>query len=279
MTGTPLRSDRVPGPVHIPLDLRYGRRAEAEDGQQTLFRPRCACGVYGRAVPFVATPDPRMVLAREHGAPEPAGCAVCGTATPPPRRPSDEGDPRDAPWQRYRVIELDGAWGYVCTDEHVCRQRLRAQANGEDPDQGEDPLQWADGQPDHIDTTLDISADSLHGATMREALAHYELARASSPRRWREISQSPADRRALLALVTSASTLAATASDAAWYYILAARKAGASWTDLAAATGQPTAQECRADFCRSRIIDFADVDDPLGRELDTLAQPDADESP
>jgi hypothetical protein len=174
---------------------------------------------------------------------------------------------------------LDGAWAYVCTDEHVCRQRLRAQADFEGPDRGEDPLQWADGQPDHIDTTLDISADSLHGATMREALAHYELARDNSPRRWREISQSPADRRALLALVTSASTLAATASDAAWYYTLAARKTGASWADLAAATGHPTALECRSDFLKDRIIDFADVEDPLGRELDSLAQPDAGGEP
>ncbi|MCW2539414.1 MAG: hypothetical protein JWN95_1139 [Frankiales bacterium] len=260
------------GTPHIPLAVQFGKRAASAPGDPTLFRPQCSCGFYGRPVPYVTDPDPRTVLAREHGVSTPAGCAKCGAFTPPRRdEPVDE---RDAPWRRYDVIRVEGTWSYVCTDEQICEQRQRGDAISSVLTEADDPMQWADGQPSHLETTLDVSGESLHGATMREALAHYELAHNSSPRRWREISSSPADRRVLLALVSSSTALTAAAAAASWYYTLAARKTGATWDDLAAATGYQSGEECCARFTQEPVIDLDDVVDPLGSELLALTFPD-----
>ncbi len=81
---------------------------------------------------------------------------------------------------------------------------------------------------------------------IEEAVANYQHVRAHCPRRWDQIG--PEDRRPLTALVSAVEAIQAAVHTALYYAPLPALKAGATWDDLAAATGEWTADECRADY-------------------------------
>lgn len=224
-------------PIHIPL-IRVVRSERSEDGAR-LYANRCSCGEWG---PFVDSSevDPVTALVREHGVTEPAACADCGHVTPP--------DPTKPPawraaWRRYRPVEEDGVWRYVCSDRAACQLRQLAPAEEDDCD----PLTALVGGTSSFAVSLDLSGEWAHTVDgIEEAVANYQHVRAHCPRRWDQIG--PEDRRALTALVSAVEALQAAVDTALHYAPLPALEAGATWDDLAAATGEWTADECRADY-------------------------------
>lgn len=242
-------------PIHIPL-VRTSRRQQADDGGPLLVATRCSCGHWG---PFVES-DSVGALVREHGVTEPAACADCGHVTPvDPTKPPEW----RAPWRRYQPVEEDGAWRYVCADRAACQQRQLAPAREDDSD----PLTAVVGGWSTFTVSLDLSgewAQTVGG--LDEAIANYQHVRAHCPRRWDHIG--PEDRRALTALVSAVEAIAEAVDGAKYYAPLPAIKAGATWSDLAAATGEWTAEECRAEYLeRVKSLDWPEQQDAEIRSL------------
>lgn len=235
-------------PVHIPLE-RTSRRKQPDDGP-LLVATRCSCGHWG---PFVDS-DSVGALVREHGVTEPSACADCGHVTPvdPATPPAWR-----APWRRYRPVEQSGAWKYVCTDRAACQQRQLAPAREEDSD----PLTAVIGGRSTFTVSLDLSGEWAHAVGgLGEAIANFQHVRANCPRQWDQVG--PEDRRALTALVSAVTAIEEAVGIAQNYVMLPALKAGASWSDLAAATGEWTADECRADYLeRVKSLDWPEQQD------------------
>ena len=236
-------------PIHIPL-TRVVRSERAKDGTRLLAN-RCSCGEWG---PYVDPRklDPVTALTREHDVTEPSACADCGHVTPadPTKPPAWR-----AAWRRYRPVEEDGVWRYVCADRAACRQRQLAAVEDGDSD----PLTAVVGTSSTFTVSLDLSGEWAHTADgIDEAIANYQHARAHCPRRWDQIA--PEDRRALTALVSAVEALQATVDTALHYVPLPALKAGATWDDVAAATGEWTADECRDDYLdRVKSLDWPEA--------------------
>lgn len=221
-------------PIHIPL-TRMFRSKKAEDGTH-LHATRCSCGEWG---PFVES-DSVGALVRDHGVTEPAACADCGHITPmDPTQPPEW----RVPWRRYRPVEDGGTWRYACADRAACQQRQLAPARTDT----DDPLTALVGGRATYPVSLDLSGEWAHTVGgIDEAIANYQHARAYCPRRWDQVG--PEDRRALTALVSAIQAIHAAIDTAQYYAPLPALKAGATWSDLAAAMGEWTAEECRADY-------------------------------
>lgn len=234
-------------PVHIPLE-RVTRRKKHDDGT-SLVSARCSCGHWG---PYDL--DAVNALVREHGATEPIACAECGHVTP--LNPASPAAWR-APWRRYQPIEgEDGTWRYACADRAACHQRQLAPAD-EDRD---DPLAAVIGGCSTFTVSLDLSGDWARTAHLAEAVANFQHVRATSPRRWDQIG--PDDRRVLTALVSAVAAIEEALETAKLYAVLPALKAGATWHDLAAATGDWSADECRADYlARVKSLDWPEEHD------------------
>ena len=233
-------------PVHIPLE-RTSRHKKSGDGP-LLVSTRCSCGHWG---PYVAS-DSVGALVREHSATEPSACADCGHVTPvdPAKPPAWR-----TPWRRYQPIEEHGVWRYVCADRAACQQRQLAPAREDD-----DPLTAVVGGWSTFTVSLDLSGEWAHTARPDEAIANFQHARANSPRRWDQIDQG--DRRALTALVSAVKAIEEALEVARLHAVLPALKAGATWHDLAAATGDWTAEECRAEYLeRVRTLDWPEQHD------------------
>ena len=84
--------------------------------------------------------------------------------------------------------------------------------------------------------------------SIAESIAHYQIARARSPRSWKDIGSG--DQHGLTALVTAVEALYEAASDARRHVVVAAWKAGVSWQDLAYATGRDDAASFREWYLR-----------------------------
>lgn len=227
--------DRVRSlPIHIPL-VRTVRSQQTEDGGR-LHAARCSCGAWG---PYVDSReiDPVAALVQAHGVTEAAACADCGHVTPvdPTSSPGSR-----APWRRYRPVEEGGVWRYVCSDRAACQQRQLAPP----PEPDSDPLTAVVGGWSTFTVSLDLSGQWAHTVGgLDEAIANFQHVRAKCPRRWDEIG--PNDRRALTALVAAVEAIQEAVDTAQHYVPLPALKSGATWSDLAAATGEWTAEECR----------------------------------
>lgn len=247
-------------PIHIPL-TRTIRSQDAEGGGRRISA-RCSCGHWG---PYVSVDDgePVAALVREHGATDPAACADCGHVTPvDPAKPPEW----RAPWRRYQPREEAGVWRYVCVDQAACQQRQLAT----DHDEPSDPLAAVIGGSSGFAVSLDLSGEWAQTVGhLDEAIANFQHVRAHCPRRWDQIG--PSDRRALTALVSAVTAIEEAVDVARNYAVLPALKAGATWADLAAATGEWTAAECRAAYLEQvEALDWPEQEAPEIHEL--LAQ-------
>lgn len=183
-------------------------------------------------------------------------------------------------------------WSYVCRSTHECRQRQLATA-AEDPIPAEpvDPLAWIDPRPDRLQVSFDVSYESFaRDPDLDSAIALLQMARARGPRSWPSVTATPTSRHALLAAITAATALKDAASQAREIYMLAARKAGASWDELVAAgwysagrPGTPDREQLRSWLTdRTQRYEWLDTDvpDPSGpavwHELQRLLDADAD---
>lgn len=223
-------------PLHIPVEWRI-KELESRDGRSSGVAV-CSCGVEGPPVP--PGEDAHAALARKHTASEPAACADCGWPTPfnPTQDPATQ-----YPWRRYHAVQREGRWTYVCMDNGACHQRQLAPAGirvGEDLVEAIDPL-W-----DGFRVGLDTSGHEIESGqlSITPATALFQLARAHSPRTWDEISTP--DERPLTSLTTAVFALQAAADDAQRFVVIAARKAGASWSHLAQAAGWDEAERFRS---------------------------------
>lgn len=190
-----------------------------------------------------------------HGDPEPPGCAACHHETP-----YVEGTPEwlRQPSRRYIVTVLGGNAVYTCRDEAACRQRSLARAEHEgDPDEGvadeeRSTLNLPDAPGDAIAADLDdTDVDGFEGIT--SSIVRYQLARARLPRNWAEITTGPRDQRTCIAVLTASTALSNALKNEYLFHILAARKAGARWEAIAAATGDWDATTCREEFLADEI--------------------------
>ena len=185
-------------------------------------------------------------------------------------------------------------WSYVCRSTHECRQRQLATA-AEDPIPAEpvDPLAWIDPRPDRLQVSFDVSYESFaRDPDLDSAIALLQMARARGPRSWPSVTATPTSRHALLAAITAATALKDAASQAREIYMLAARKAGASWDELVAAgwysagrPGTPDREQLRSWLTdRTQRYEWLDTDvpDPSGpavwHELQRLLDADADDA-
>jgi hypothetical protein len=242
-------------PIHIPL-IRTSRHKQTDDGGPLLIATRCSCGHWG---PFVDA-DSVGALVREHGVTEPAACADCGHVTPAdPTKPPEW----RAPWRRYQPVEEGGEWRYVCADRAACQQRQLAPPREEDSD----PLTAVVGGWSTFTVSLDLSGEWAHTVGgLEEAIANFQHVRANCPRRWDHIG--PEDRRALTALISAVEAIAEAVDRAKYYAPLPALKAGATWSDLAAATGEWTAEECRTEYLeRVESMEWPEREDTEIRSL------------
>ncbi|MFZ2504052.1 MAG: hypothetical protein WAW88_15440 [Nocardioides sp.] len=240
-------------PIHIPL---VHTTRSKQTGDSRLISTRCSCGHWG---PYVDA-DSVGALVREHGVTEPTSCADCGHVTPvdPTKAPAWR-----APWRRYQPIEEGGAWRYACADHAACQQRQLAPAREADSD----PLTSVTGGWSTFTVSLDLSGEWAHTVGgLDEAIANYQHVRANCPRRWDQIG--PEDRRALTALVSAVQAIHEAVDIAQNYAILPALKAGATWSDLAAATGEWAAEACRAEYLeRVENLDWPEQEDEEIRSL------------
>jgi len=106
--------------------------------------------------------------------------------------------------------------------------------------------------------TVSLATSAPSCGSLAEAIAQYELARARGPRMWAHIAED--DVHALLGLVGAIHALQQHARDMETYAVLAARKAGASWADIAGMAGRDVADEYQEDVTR----EFASMDPPDG---------------
>ena len=115
--------------------------------------------------------------------------------------------------------------------------------------------------------SLDLSGEWAHTVGgLDEAIANFQHVRANCPRRWDQIG--PEDRRALTALVAAVEAIQEAVDTAQDYAPLPALKAGATWKDLAAATGEWTAEECRDAYLeRVDSMDWPEREDAEIRSL------------
>ncbi|GAC1381502.1 MAG: hypothetical protein NVSMB48_09640 [Marmoricola sp.] len=244
-------------PIHIPL-VRTVRSQQTDDGGR-LHAARCSCGEWG---PFVDSReiDPIAALVRQHGVTEPTACADCGHVTPVDPTKSPEWR---APWRRYQPVEDDGTWRYVCSDRAACQQRQLAPPRETDSD----PLTAVVGGWSTFTVSLDLSGEWAHTVGgLDEAITNFQHVRANCPRRWDQIG--PEDRRALTALVAAVEAIQEAVDAAQDYAPLPALKAGATWSDLAAATGEWTAEECRDAYLeRVDSMDWPEREDAEIRSL------------
>lgn len=253
-------------PLHIPVEWRI-KELKSRDGRSNGVAV-CSCGVEGPPVP--PGEGAKAALARKHTASEPAACADCGWPTPfnPTQDPVTQ-----YPWRRYHPVQRDGRWTYVCMDSGACHQRQLAPAGtrvGEDLVEAIDPL-W-DGFRVGLDTSgLEIESGQL---SITPATALFQLARAHSPRTWDEVTT--ADERALTSLTTAVFALRAAADDAGRYAVLAARKAGASWSHLAQAAGWDEADRFRTWYLDKYQPDY-DWPPEQRDEILRLLEPDPEE--
>ena len=242
-------------PIHIPL-VRTSRRKQIDDDGPLLIATRCCCGHWG---PFVDS-DSVGALVREHGVTEPMACADCGHVTPvDPTKPPEW----RAPWRRYQPVEEGGEWRYVCADRAACQQRQLAPTGETDSD----PLTAVVGGRSTFTVSLNLSGEWAQTVSgIEEAIANFQHVRAHCPRRWDQIG--PNDRRALTALVSAVQAIHEAVDTAQYYALLPALKAGATWSDLAAATGDWTAEECRAAYLdRVESMDWPEQEDAEIRSL------------
>jgi hypothetical protein len=248
-------------PIHIPL-VHVSRRKQTDDDGPMLVATRCSCGHWG---PFDDT-DSVGALVRAHGVTEPAACADCGHVTPvdPTKAPQWR-----APWRRYQPVEDNGTWRYVCSDRAACQQRQLAPSR-----EPADPLTAVVGGWATYTVSLDLSGEWAQAVGgLEEAIANYQHARSYCPRRWDQIG--PEDRRALTALVSAVQAIQEAVDTAQNYVPLPALKAGATWRDLADATSEWTADECRDAYLeRVRDLEWSENEDAEIRSL--LGQHDRD---
>lgn len=78
-------------------------------------------------------------------------------------------------------------------------------------------------------------------------------ARMKMPRRWVEITTSAHDRQALLAGVAALHALSYAASSSIRHWVLSARRAGATWQEIAAAIDFGTGEDYRRHFIDNEV--------------------------
>lgn len=212
-------------------------------GEPRSYVARCCCGYLGPWSEEITTAV--GALNSEHGAINPEACADCGKATSPVQgRPWES----QAPWRRYAGVEDERGARLVCADRAVCRQWQRS---AEVVGRG-DVVDVVVGSRETFEVTLNLSANVMEGATVSEAIAAFELARARSPRRWDEVA--PTDRWALLAMVPAVDAPREASEWARTHAIPAALKAGATWQDVAGMLGYPSAEDAREWFLEQASV-------------------------
>lgn len=234
--------------LHLPIrELRS--RGVLED---RVWWAVCTCGTEGPAVkePGLATP----ALVEEHGWTEPAGCYVCGHVEPA------NGKWRQ-PWQRFVVTQIDGEWGVLCRRTSCRRQQLGLVAAAEEAAtaagvwDGEDfdPLRDDGERAPHFEVSLQTDFDDVLNSGLTSAVMNLLYARMNMPRSWVEITTSAHDRQALLAGVAALHAVSYTAGSSVRHWVLSARRAGATWHEIAAAIDFGTGEEFRRHFIDKEV--------------------------
>ncbi|MGL5826243.1 MAG: hypothetical protein ACRCYU_15730 [Nocardioides sp.] len=238
-----------------------------------VWLARCTCGAEG---PTVTDPGlAEQALVDDHGCTEPAGCYVCGHVEP-------QSDRWPTSWRRYWYQEVDGEWVVRCRRASCGQQQLGLVAAAEQATEaiaawGEDfdPLRDGSGTSQAFEVSLQAPYEGIvDDGGVTSATMNFQFARMNSPRSWAEITTSARDRRALVAGAVGLYALLDVASHSVRHWVLAARRAGATWDELADAIEFGDGEEYRLHFIKAEVEGF---DWPLpidGSVLGPLLGPD-----
>lgn len=236
--------------LHIPARIVSRGALESR-----VWLARCTCGVEG---PPVTDPDlAEQALVNEHGWTEPVGCYVCGYVEPP-------SDRWPTPWRRYWLEEVGGEWIVRCRRGSCRQQQLGLMASVEQTteaiaDWGDDfdPLRDGNGTNQAFEVSLQAPYERMvDDGGVTSAIMNFQFARMSSPRSWTEITTSARDRRALVAGVVSLYALLDVAGHSVRHWVLSARRAGATWDEIADAIEFGAGEEFRQHFIKAEVEHF-----------------------